>query len=113
MARTQWLHRPAAGSRYFAVIFVSERSDDQAGYAEMDERLLALAHEQPGFLGYSSAGDEQGGIFISYWASREAIDSWRKHALHQEAKGQATRWYRYYHSLITEVVHHREHEEDS
>ena len=113
MARTQWLRKPAAGSRYYAVIFVSERSADQAGYAEMDERLLALAHEQPGFLGYSSAGDTAGGLFISYWASRKAIDSWRKHALHQKAKSQAGRWYRYYHSLITEVIRHHEQEEAS
>ena len=108
MPRTQWHRRPAPGSRYYAVIFVSERSYEQAGYAEMDAQLLELAHQQPGFLGYSSAGDQEGGIFISYWASREAIEAWRHHLTHRQAKGKASLWYCYYHSLVSEVQHHHE-----
>ncbi|QZA79962.1 antibiotic biosynthesis monooxygenase family protein [Deefgea piscis] len=36
---------------YYAVIFTSIRTEDEQGYAEMAEKMLALAQDQPGFLG--------------------------------------------------------------
>lgn len=35
---------------YYAVIFSSLRTPGDEGYAEMAERMVALASEQPGFL---------------------------------------------------------------
>lgn len=41
---------------YYAVIFSSLRTDGDHGYAEMADRMVALAATQPGFLGIESAG---------------------------------------------------------
>jgi len=108
--RTNW-HKSPPSPPYFAVIFVSERSDDDEGYQEMDDLMMEQAQQQPGYLGYSSAGDERGGIFISYWKDQESIDNWRRHSGHLQAKANATRWYRYFHSLICEVKSQKEFED--
>lgn len=38
---------------YYAVIFTSLRQTGDHGYAEMAERMVALAAKQPGFLGWN------------------------------------------------------------
>ena len=40
---------------YYAVIFTSLRTEGDQGYGDMAERMVELAHEQPGFLGVESA----------------------------------------------------------
>jgi heme-degrading monooxygenase HmoA len=70
---------------YYAVIFSSHRTAGDKGYAEMTERMIELASEQPGFLGMESAR-EQLGITVSYWESLEAISNWKKNAEHLEAQ---------------------------
>jgi hypothetical protein len=58
-------------AHYYAVIFTSLRTEGDQGYAEAAERMLALAREQPGFLGIESArGDDGLGITVSYWRAR-------------------------------------------
>jgi heme-degrading monooxygenase HmoA len=84
---------PLPKSGFYAVIFSSTKSSDLDGYAEMDELTLKLAQEQPGFLGYESLGKDNKSIFISYWESKDAIESWRKNSTHQMAKSQAQKWY--------------------
>ncbi|NEX63261.1 antibiotic biosynthesis monooxygenase family protein [Noviherbaspirillum galbum] len=78
---------------YYAVIFTSLRTDVDAGYGEMAERMIALAREQAGFLGVESARDGLG-ITVSYWSSLEAIRAWKAHAEHLVAqeRGRAE-WY--------------------
>lgn len=72
---------------YWTVIFSSQRSPAELGYAEMAERMMRLASVQPGFLGVESARDENGfGITVSYWDSVEAIAAWRHHAEHMVAQ---------------------------
>ena len=62
---------------YYAVIFSSQRTGTEAGYAEMAELMERLAREQPGYLDVESVRSESGeGITVSYWASREAIAAW-------------------------------------
>lgn len=70
---------------YYAVIFSSHRTDGDNGYADMAQRMVELASEQPGFLGMESAR-EHVGITVSYWESLEAIRHWKQHAQHQEAQ---------------------------
>lgn len=80
---------------YYSVIFSSQRTARDNGYALAAERMLELAAQQPGFLGVESARDADGfGITVSYWATREAIAQWRSNAEHQIAQ-QAGRslWY--------------------
>jgi heme-degrading monooxygenase HmoA len=71
----------------------------------MDELTLKLAQEQPGFLGYESAGDHKAGIFISYWENMDAINNWRQNSTHLMAKAKADQWYKRYLSQICKVEH--------
>lgn len=88
---------------YYAVIFTSLRREDDAGYAAMAERMLALAAEQPGFLGVESAREEMG-ITVSYWSDPEAIRRWKAQVEHREAQrlGRET-WYSRYRVRVARV----------
>ena len=80
---------------YLAVIFSSQRTEGDQGYADMAERMLAQAREQPGFLGVESARDAQGfGITVSYWKDETAIAAWKAHAEH--AVAQRLGWDQWY-----------------
>lgn len=92
-------------TNYYAVIFSSTKSDNLEGYAEMDEITLKLAQEQEGFLGYESCSQDNKGIFISYWQSVEAINTWRNNMTHIQAKSNAKQWYKRYLSQICKVEH--------
>lgn len=78
---------------YFAVIFTSLRTEGDNQYAETAKEMLALASEQPGFLGFESARQEIG-ISVSYWASLEAINAWKENLDHRQAQRRAKEWYR-------------------
>ncbi|GDY30414.1 antibiotic biosynthesis monooxygenase family protein [Gandjariella thermophila] len=90
---------------YHAVIFTSLRTDVEDGYAEAAERMLALAAEQPGFLGVDSARTPGGlGITVSYWRDEESIAAWRAHAAHAETRGLGRReWYREFQVHVARV----------
>jgi heme-degrading monooxygenase HmoA len=80
---------------YFAVIFSSERTKGDQGYAVMAERMIELAQTQPGFLGVESARDADGfGITVSYWRDEAAIAAWKANAEH--AVAQRLGWERWY-----------------
>ncbi|KHK64239.1 hypothetical protein UG46_19760 [Pseudomonas fluorescens] len=82
-------------AHYYAVIFTSLRTEGDQGYAEAAERMLALAREQPGFLGIESArGDDGLGITVSYWRDEAAILAWKQHPEHAaiRERGRST-WY--------------------
>jgi len=85
---------------YYAVIFTSVRTTVDEGYQDMAERMVALAEEQPGYLGHESARNEMG-ITISYWESVAAIKSWKQHAEHIIAQQYGkTKWYEQYKTRI-------------
>jgi len=72
---------------YWAVIFSARLRERAEGYAPVAERMLALAVDQPGFLGVESARDAEGfGITVSYWREREDFERWRDHAEHAAAQ---------------------------
>ena len=78
---------------YYAVIFTSLRTDVDEGYGEMAERMLELAAQQSGYLGYESARDNIG-ITISYWSDLNAIKHWMQQAEHREAQRLGRdKWY--------------------
>ncbi|EEL88528.1 DUF4188 domain-containing protein [Bacillus cereus] len=87
---------------YYAVIFTSNLSSDTADYNAVAEKMEDLAKQQTGFLGVESARDHSGlGITISYWDSLEAIENWKKNALHKEAKKRGReQWYENFHLRI-------------
>ncbi len=80
---------------YYAVIFTSQRTAGDEGYGDMAELMVALAAQQPGFLGVESVRGADGvGITVSYWSSEEAIAAWRADAEHRLAREQGrSRWY--------------------
>jgi heme-degrading monooxygenase HmoA len=89
---------------YYAVIFTSLRTDaEQAEYEAAAERMMELAQNQPGYLGFESAREGLG-ITVSYWTDLESIAAWKRHAEHLEAQrsGRA-RWYKAYRTRIARV----------
>ncbi len=88
---------------YYAVIFTSERTGVNDGYAEMAERMVTLAQQQPGYLGHESAR-ENIGITVSYWDSLEAIKNWKQNTEHliAQQKGRSE-WYASYKTRICKV----------
>lgn len=88
---------------YYAVIFTSLRTEVDQGYAVMAERMVALAAEQPGFLGIESARDGLG-ITVSYWESEEAIRQWKAVAEHRVAQELGrSKWYSAYKTRVCRV----------
>ncbi len=85
---------------YYAVIFTSLRTEGDDGYAEMGDKMFALAQQQPGYLGYESAREGLG-ITVSYWESLEAIRNWKQVAEHMEAQQKGIKqWYSAYKTRI-------------
>ena len=91
---------------YYAVIFSSRPSSvDNEGYAEMAERMFALAAEQPGYLWVETGSGAGGnGITITYWKDLQSIQDWKANAKHIEAqeKGKSL-WYADYRIRICRV----------
>jgi heme-degrading monooxygenase HmoA len=90
---------------YYAVIFTSQRTEGDQGYAEMAEHMAELAARQPGYLGMESTRDASGlGITVSYWRSAADIVAWRKQAEHAAARAQGrARWYGHYELRVAKV----------
>jgi heme-degrading monooxygenase HmoA len=72
---------------YYAVIFASQRTEGDQGYAAMASLMDELAQQQPGHLGAEFARDASGfGITVSYWDSLQAIADWKAQADHARAQ---------------------------
>jgi len=91
-------------SPYYAVIFTSIRTDEDAqNYADMASLMAALAAEQPGYLGVESARNDIG-ITVSYWESLEAIQHWKAQADHLIAQQMGReKWYSAYKTRVCKV----------
>ena len=89
---------------YYAVIFTSKRTpEDEAGYADMAERMYELATRQPGFIAVEHAREALG-ITVSYWESLQSIALWKDQTEHLMAQRQGReRWYESYHIRICKV----------
>jgi heme-degrading monooxygenase HmoA len=96
---------PSVGPGALAVIFTSQRTASNDGYAQTAEAMARLAAQQDGFLGAESARGADGlGLTVSYWRDEEALRAWRAHADHlaAQAAGKA-RWYRAYRVRVCRV----------
>jgi heme-degrading monooxygenase HmoA len=88
---------------YYAVIFTSLRTDGDHGYAEMADKMVALAAVQPGFLGIESAREDLG-ITVSYWTDLESIKRWKSNAEHLVAQQLGhEKWYSSFKTRIAKV----------
>lgn len=90
---------------YYAVIFTNQLSKEDAGYAEMGDRMYALALEQPGCLGAESTRDTASfGITVSYWDSEDSIRAWKANAKHLVAQTLGLeRWYSHFELRVAKV----------
>ena len=90
---------------YYAVVFTSLLSEDDAGYAAMGDAMFALALAQPGCLGAETArGDDRLGITVSYWRDEASILAWKSEAQHLAAqKYGIARWYLHYELRVARV----------
>lgn len=91
---------------YYAVIFAStHRSDAAPGYGETAQHMVALAQQQPGYLGVESTRGADGfGITVSYWESEAAILAWKQQLEHADARrlGRES-WYAHYELRVAKV----------
>jgi len=88
---------------YYAVIFTSERTPGGNGYEETAGRMLDLAREQPGFLGFETARSDTG-ISVSYWRDLDAIKAWKHNAEHLRAQASGRdNWYASYKVRVARV----------
>ena len=88
---------------YYAVIFSSIRTEVDSGYGETADRMVELAHEQPGFLGVESARNEVG-VTVSYWKDLESIKNWKANTEHLAAQQSGIKnWYAQYVTRIAKV----------
>ncbi|GIO30876.1 MULTISPECIES: antibiotic biosynthesis monooxygenase family protein [Paenibacillus] len=89
---------------YYAVIFASERTEEDRGYGKMADKMVELASRQDGFLGMENANDEGLGIMVSYWDSLEAIQRWKENAGHQAAQERGkSGWYQSFALRVSKV----------
>lgn len=89
---------------YYAVIFISIRTDVDEGYSAMAEKMIELAMKQDGFLGVDSARNEIG-ITVSYWKDLESIKAWKENAIHKIAQEYGkSKWYKNFKVRITMVI---------
>jgi heme-degrading monooxygenase HmoA len=89
------------------VIFIAQRTDQDAdGYAAAATAMVALAEQQPGYLGMDSARGLDGlGITVSYWASDGHAKAWRDHGEHALIRDAGRdRWYSEYSLHVGEVT---------
>jgi len=90
---------------YYAVIFTSQATADDAGYGEMAARMTELALAEDGCLGAESTRDADGlGITVSYWRDEAAIAAWKAKAEHLAAQRMGiARWYAHYELRVARV----------
>jgi heme-degrading monooxygenase HmoA len=90
---------------YYAVIFTSQRTDGDQGYAAMAAAMFELALQQPGCLGAESARGADGlGITVAYFTDEAAIRAWKQHTRHLAAQRLGKeRWYSHYELRIAKV----------
>ena len=88
---------------YYAVIFTSLRTAVDEGYGDMADKMVALAAQQPGFLGVESAREDLG-ITVSYWKDLDSIRAWKANAEHQVAQQLGhEKWYAAFKTRIAKV----------
>jgi len=90
---------------YFAVIFTSQRTEGDHGYAAMAQAMFDLALAQPGCLGAESARDSGGlGITVAYFTDEASISAWQQNARHLVAQRLGKdRWYAHYALRVAKV----------
>ena len=90
---------------YYAVIFSSQRREEEAGYGVTADRMVELAAQQPGYLGIETVrGNDGFGITVSYWQSEADIVAWKRNAEHGLARERGrNEWYEHFELRVSRV----------
>lgn len=91
---------------YFAVIFRSKLSGkDREGYGKMADKILELAKQQPGYLGFDDIPrHEDQGLNVSYWQDEASIKAWKAKAEHLVAQKMGKdKWYQWFHLRVAKI----------
>jgi heme-degrading monooxygenase HmoA len=82
----------------WAVIFISQRTAEDQGYAAATERMRELGTSQPGFLGIESARTADGkGITVVFYDSEESASAWGRNPEHRQVQSRGRdMWYTRY-----------------
>ena len=90
---------------YYAVIFTSQLTEGDSGYARMAEAMSKLAAQQRGYLGHDIARDAAGfGMNVSYWTDEDSIRAWKHAAEHHAAQVIGRdRWYEHYELRVAKI----------
>lgn len=98
---------------YYAVIFTNIQTENLGGYSQMADRMLELAQQQPGYLGFESARNELG-IAVSYWKDQESLLAWKQNVEHLGAQTMGRKkWYASYKTRIAKVERDYSNEDSS
>lgn len=90
---------------YYAVIFSSQRTEGDSGYAETAERMEELVATMPGFLGAESVRGADGfGMTVAYFDTEENIRTWRNQSEHTDARSRGrSQWYSHFEVRVAKV----------
>ncbi|GAA3007264.1 antibiotic biosynthesis monooxygenase family protein [Actinokineospora diospyrosa] len=90
---------------YYAVIFTSILSPQDAGYHEASDRMFELVATSPGFLGYDSVRDtDRIGITVAYFKDEASIATWRDQPEHVTTRHRGrTEWYEAFQVRVARV----------
>jgi heme-degrading monooxygenase HmoA len=90
---------------YFAVIAPATLGRDISGYPAMAEQAMASATDVEGFLGIETCIQPGFSLAVSFWSSLDAIDTWRHHPTHRQAKARGmSMWFTGYATRIAQVL---------
>lgn len=87
------------------MVFTSQRTKIEDGYAEMNDSLWEDAQKLDGFIGSESLRNEEGfGVTVLYFKDMETIQLWSKYQKHLRAKEMGKqKWYEGYRVRIGKV----------
>ncbi len=90
---------------YYVVCFTSLRTAVDGGYGETSQRMVALAEQQPGYLGIESARGQDGlGLTLSYWRALDDVRAWKAVEEHRRAQQRGRQeWYSGYRTRVARV----------
>lgn len=88
----------------FSATFMVEIAAYDEAFHELNDRIIAIAESNPGYLGRESWMDGKRNVVILYWRTLEELRQFGAHPDHLYAKSRYKSWYAGYKVVIAEVL---------
>jgi len=88
---------------YSATFMVKVESYDEE-FHRLNDRIIKIAEQNPGYLGRESWTDNDRNVVILYWRSLEDLRAFGNHPDHLLAKSRYREWYAGYKIVIAEIL---------